>query len=249
MSAAPCGDDPSECSANDVGDGFATWAFRDAVALAGHYSSGADARSYYAELATEIDGACASGALRCRSKWSVLFPELADANDIAHHFAQGFGTLLLLSSLSFDPIDPGTPDPGVRNGYAFVVRSIVDRAIDPGFLASRRLNVEREFGRTYRFLVPAAVAVALVLLVVRAIRSRRRRRFARNAQYLVLFGSAVGGVVVLTALLAAIDALSFPAFEAEYVGGMVPLVLFATTLALAVELPIVVRVLRRRLPA
>ena len=248
MSAAPCGGDPSECGPTDVGDGFATWAFRDAVALAGHYTTGADARSYYVRLAAELDRACASGALRCRSTWSVLFPELADVNDIAHHFAEGIGSLLVLSSLSFDPLDPGTPAPGVRNGYAFVVRSIVDRGIDPAFPASWRLDVERDFGRTYRVLVPAGIVTAFGFLIVRLLRARRRAR-GRNAAYVVLWVTAVAGVVVLMGLLAAIDTLSFPAFAAEYLGGVVPLVLFATTLTLAVELPIALRVLRRRLPA
>ena len=50
------------------------WAFRDAVAAAGHYRTARDARDYYTRLADEIDSACASGALRCLPPRATLAP-------------------------------------------------------------------------------------------------------------------------------------------------------------------------------
>ena len=54
--------------------GWFLWAFRDAVATAGHYRTARDASDYYTRLANEIDSACASGALRCRPPRATLAP-------------------------------------------------------------------------------------------------------------------------------------------------------------------------------
>ena len=45
--------------------GWFQWAFREAVAQAGHYASARTALAYYERLAAEIDAACAEGRLDC----------------------------------------------------------------------------------------------------------------------------------------------------------------------------------------
>ena len=61
---------------HEVAGGWFTWAFRDAVALAGHHSSASAARAFYAQLAKEVNAACDEGILKCRRKRSSLAPEL-----------------------------------------------------------------------------------------------------------------------------------------------------------------------------
>lgn len=61
---------------NEVAGGWFVWAFRDAVAAAGHHSSASAAREFYAQLATEVNAACNAGTLSCRAERASLAPEL-----------------------------------------------------------------------------------------------------------------------------------------------------------------------------
>jgi hypothetical protein len=61
---------------NEVAGGWFAWAFRDAVAAAGHHSSASAAADFYAQLANEVNAACDEGALSCRRKRASLAPEL-----------------------------------------------------------------------------------------------------------------------------------------------------------------------------
>ena len=62
----------SVCS--DIGGGWFLWALRDAAAAAGHHRSGDAAARYYRTLATEVDSACARGALTCGPERRTLMP-------------------------------------------------------------------------------------------------------------------------------------------------------------------------------
>lgn len=55
------------------------WAFREAVAAAGHYSSGRFPAEYYRTLAREVNGACTSGQLACVEKFTSLAPPWNEA--------------------------------------------------------------------------------------------------------------------------------------------------------------------------
>jgi hypothetical protein len=59
---------------DEVQAGFAMWEFRDAVADAGHYKSGADAMRFYGELADQIDAACDSGKIACLPPRATMQP-------------------------------------------------------------------------------------------------------------------------------------------------------------------------------
>lgn len=50
------------------------WEFRDAVAAAGHYSSGADAMNFYKKLAEEIGLACTNGMIPCFPPRATMLP-------------------------------------------------------------------------------------------------------------------------------------------------------------------------------
>jgi len=58
----------------EIAAGWFMWAFRDAVAAAGHYESGTSAANYYRRMATEINAACEDGKLDCFAKRSSVMP-------------------------------------------------------------------------------------------------------------------------------------------------------------------------------
>jgi hypothetical protein len=63
---------PEPCT--EVEAGWAIWEFRDAVAHAGHYRSGAEAMHYYDTLADQINAACDRGAIQCLPPRATLLP-------------------------------------------------------------------------------------------------------------------------------------------------------------------------------
>lgn len=58
----------------EIQGGWFIWAFRDAVASAGHYSEGKFPAKYYQTLANEVNAACDTGKLICISKPASLAP-------------------------------------------------------------------------------------------------------------------------------------------------------------------------------
>ena len=58
----------------EILSGWFIWAFRDAVAAAGHYKSAPEAMRFYDELAREINAACASGRIPCGPPRATLMP-------------------------------------------------------------------------------------------------------------------------------------------------------------------------------
>jgi hypothetical protein len=78
---------------DEVQTGYDMWEFRDAVANAGHYKSGADAMRFYGTLAGEIDAACDSKKIACLPPRSSMQPPFRpeylswtwrDAKEITH---------------------------------------------------------------------------------------------------------------------------------------------------------------------
>jgi hypothetical protein len=58
----------------DIPAGWFIWAFRQAVAAAGHYSSARDAFAFYERLAAEINTACDDGRIACLASRATLMP-------------------------------------------------------------------------------------------------------------------------------------------------------------------------------
>jgi hypothetical protein len=117
---------------SEIATAFFGWAFRDAVAGAGAYTSGATARAFYIKLSNEIDGACSAGKIRCRPKSTSPLPpiNIADIPAIAAHFTAGMVNLLTLNDLTIDPAywtQFAAPPPYARLDYSFVAQSILDR--------------------------------------------------------------------------------------------------------------------------
>ena len=64
----------TEVSCPEIHSGWFMWAFREAVARAGHYRSAPEALAYYDRLADEIDAACDSGKLDCLPARATMAP-------------------------------------------------------------------------------------------------------------------------------------------------------------------------------
>jgi hypothetical protein len=63
-------------SCGDYAGGWFMWALRDAVAERGYYSSPQAAADFYNQISMEIDSACKSGELKCRSKLIPFIPNI-----------------------------------------------------------------------------------------------------------------------------------------------------------------------------
>jgi len=127
-------------SCNDIPGSFFVWAFRDSVQIAGHYSSGSDARDFYLRLAREIDAACDSGAIRCTRKATTIFPNptLSQIPDFLTTFHDGVSMTTGFSDWSLG--HNLAPVNRVLEGqYAFVTGSILqDVQVFQGWLATDR---------------------------------------------------------------------------------------------------------------
>lgn len=73
--AAPwgCTGRPEACN-DEILSAWFLWALRDAVAMAGHYRSAAEADAFYVRLAGEIDAACERQTIPCRDARDTLAP-------------------------------------------------------------------------------------------------------------------------------------------------------------------------------
>jgi hypothetical protein len=111
---------------DDVSAGWFLWAFRDSVAGAGYYASGAKARAFYIRFSRELDAACDAGKLKCRAKSYSLAPTIhvSDAPGIVR-----YGTEALWHAATFDQYAAGDAEPldaddaHVKDDYAYVVGS------------------------------------------------------------------------------------------------------------------------------
>jgi hypothetical protein len=158
---------------NDIGGGWFVWAFRDAVALSGHYTSAASARSFYVAFASELDRACDSRVIACRPKGRTLAPPLAPAQvpAVFSHFAYAVRSFASLSTLTLARWPAGLVDPHLRADFEFVTRAVAipssDVSVYNGWLlhdSSKRVDVfgtDRDASATVAFSSSADVLAAL----------------------------------------------------------------------------------------
>ena len=215
-----------------IAGGWFVWFFRDAVALAGHYSSGVQARHYYLTLAEEIDAACERKALQCTANRHTLAPKvpLSAAPFILGDALRAAMNLARFDWLTFDDA-AATTAPVVD-----LFRSTVDDRLsvdvtDPADHALKRRD-QRAIASVYRKIVPPLTALSFVALGVRLVASIRRRRFDPIAAIAL---SCLAAAATLLLLLATIEELSFPALSFEYWKPLYPMTLFGNVLVLSAD--------------
>ena len=235
----------------DIHGGWFIWAFRDSISVAGYYSSGAKARSFYVRLANEIDTACDSGKIHCWSKGHTLSPPLKLANVPAlgsntvdaFRIAATFEQFIILPPYYVGPAS-------LRPDYDFIVRSVDDGfGVEP---AAKDDELKRailvEIAHTYEQLFPFWVVLALIALFARFGALLRHRSHLEHADYVGIAASLLTGIISLATVLALVTTLSFPALNPEYMSPLYPVLLLTVLLITAIEAPGLVRYVTERLP-
>lgn len=236
---------------NDIGGGWFEWALRDAVALAGHYTSGKDARVFYSELASELDRACDSGEIRCRPKGNPLLPPLTMAQIPVRisNFAYGVWMTATLAPLSLTHVgwSPYLPQLG---DYDFVATSVVLEGEPTDFDSGFKWGVLDEIAQVYQHLTPLWIGIVLVATVIRVARVVRKR-LTRVPDYVLLVLSVMMSGGCLLAMLALLNALApsgVAMFTGEYMNSLFPLIFFALAVATSFEGAVAYRFICRRFP-
>ncbi len=225
--AASCEALPVSCG--DVGGGWFIWLFREAVARDGHYASAARARSFYRDLAVEIDGLCASGTVECtRARRSVVPPfgwHLTP--DLLGAAARGAWRLVRSDGFIAEPW-PSTGPQRVRERYARITRSAIAEA--PAGSAgghappSVQSRLRGSLAAAYGWLGPLLVAAALA----GTLRECRRAAKDRELAFLVVLVALGLAVLARLLLLASVDVTSFRAMHPRLLAvAQPPLLLFS----------------------
>jgi hypothetical protein len=197
----------------DLTAGFFPYALRGALAATGHETSAREAQRFLRELGDQIASACSSRALSCGKPPSGMLPrsELIDVSAVAGSAATGGGYLLTFGL--------GNQERPPSSGSAANWQTF---ALLAGVAATPEAQRAKETGplrrahwlEASRWLYGIAAVAALPLALAGYVLALRRRRLP----FLLV---ALGVVAVVTtlarlALLAVIDATSFPAVETSY---------------------------------
>jgi hypothetical protein len=206
----------------DITAGFFLWALRDAVAGAGHYSSGANARAFYLKLSAELDAACDAHKFKCRAKsWSLSPPiYLSDVPVIAVDAAAG-----LWHAVTFDQFRIGGDDPSIisidgdLSDYEQIVGFVAPTSIDfqvrkqgwrPYYagLGVRSELLERLAG-AYQKITPLLCVLFIILVRLRAYRCICRGLAYRMKMYFVIEAGILVALAGNCLLLRTVSAVSF----------------------------------------
>jgi hypothetical protein len=230
----------------EMAGGWFMWALRDAVALAGHCTSGAESMAFYARLAREVNEACDQGRLGpCGPRRSGFVPPLRP-----EYFQSFLRTLPDVATFftSFDEMDTarqqsvGTPeqlDMFAKLSHERVATADTDPSESPRQVRLDRVRISWLAGisRFYHKLAlwtGLSAVLALLVAVVVLIRSRRLSFFA------ILGIGLLGSIGALVAAISMIQVTSFPAVNTGYFSGAYGLWLlfmFSGWLALTEAMP------------
>jgi hypothetical protein len=234
----------------EIRAGWFMWALRDAVANTGHYASARLAKRFYAQLADEINMACANGALDCLPERQTLIPPFRwDYIKDTAVAAAKMGAFMATFESAVVPSDPMAcvvDDCGQIRRYAYfldIVRTSI--FIRPPWLAvdefrrrstSLKVPVQKRSAviasamsgitTAYRTLMPWLLAAGAMSYILACQLSLKRRQIEP-----LLAAASIAGIVVVTriGLLAYLDATAIPSQNSLYLSPAYPaLVLFAT---------------------
>jgi hypothetical protein len=90
----------------EIGAGIFAWALRDAVALAGHYTSPREASGFYARIASEIGAACDLKQLECERQWFAELPPVT-WSELAEVPQRMLSAIAMVFSARHQPVDGG----------------------------------------------------------------------------------------------------------------------------------------------
>ena len=236
---------------DDIHVGWLIWAFRDSVEDAGYYKNGATTRAFYVRLAAEIDAACSAKRIACMPKSRTLSPPMR-LSDIPAITADIWSATM--SAVHFDNYQASPAyyvgPPAVRLDYDFIVRSVDDGfGKEPaGIDDDLKRAILVEISHTYTELLPWwTLAVVLTILARLALFALRRAQ-PSALDHIVLAPIIALGFLTMTTVLALVDTLAFPSFNADYMSPLFPVLMLMVTLVTAVEVPDAAHWIVDRLP-
>jgi hypothetical protein len=199
---------------NEIPAAFFIWAFRDSVAAAGYYDSGAKVLGFYRQMGEEIAGACDAGRLECRTFSSSLVPPWRP-----EYNALVLPTVysVLKKTVTYDGFN-GMAD-HFRNAVPKELMQLFAEVTGEKLLSSKRggedaypyyfthLNREKmrilgQLGHIFQIVTPPLALAALVLLLVNLIRAWRRRHLPLLTVFSVAAATGVMGITAVMTLLA-----------------------------------------------
>lgn len=205
----------------EIGAGWFMWTLRDAVIRAGHGGSAVEVAAYYRRLAREINDACDRGAIAAGPRRSGFVPPLRsehlhpfrDSAVAGFHLLTGFGQM----SVRTEP-SAGSPEELAR--FAKLTRGRLSptagQPAAPVWMESARLATLDAVRAAYAAAAPWAGAASLLALLAASALALRRRVVPFFA---VLAVACAGSIAALLAIVALINATSFPALNTGYLSG------------------------------
>lgn len=232
---------------NEIAGGWFLWAFRDAVARRGYYSSVSAAESYYSRIAEEISQAQGAGLLPRVGSPISLMPPLSSDNLslIPESFRSAFTFLLYQKHI---PLDQG-PSVGTKErladfrsflGNPKTVPSVEEPANPPGKF--KALKTKRSLIRFYKAATPVLLWLSLLSLVGILLAVFFKRNKAAFRPLLAIVGLAIAALFFSRIfMIVLVDICSFPAIGTNYLGPGFPWLPAFSVLCLSLLLQILKR--------
>ncbi|WP_415908504.1 hypothetical protein [Oleiharenicola sp. Vm1] len=183
-----------------IAAGWFMWAFRDAVAAAGHYSSAREALAFYRRIADEVNRACDQGRIPARGPRSGFAPPWHPE----HAAAIRHGVpLFLRGAFDFSGFEPNPPESIGTDDEVRIFRDITHDRISPApratyieLPAQRRLDAAkldllRWLGRNIGPWLTSLIVLAHLAAFVRFVQLVRARQFSWPFAFAV--GAWAGG--------------------------------------------------------
>ena len=225
----------AECA--DIG-GWWVWAFRDSVALAGHYDNGRDAAAFYETIGREIDDACSRKLIACWNKSASMAPHLTSAI-IPPVLIHAAGAPAIVASFQDLPLT----QPPFAVPLPTVVETYRDVTFEPLLMAGmaqsqsgpppNKLAVLEEIENVYQTLTAPFAILGVTIVGWRLLWMLRKRRID---DYCVILGAIATSASALLIILSIIEVTSFNGLNSEYLAPLYPLAIVVAALPAIIEL-------------
>jgi len=195
----------------EIAGGWGIWAFRDAVALAGHYSDGKSAMAFYKKLAQEVNDACDRGEVDCHEAPMIntLSPRLrsGDCMEISRGLFKALSLIITHQRIRAEVNSTENTD-GDR---AHILKKIGTNNFYSAKHSSLKISVLRALINLYSSAIPLLLLFSLAM-TLRANFGKKIGHVFQDKR-LMIMAACVVLVLARSLLLSAIDATSFPALK------------------------------------
>lgn len=222
-------------SSDEIAGPWFMWALRDAVQFTGHCRTGRHATDYYAQLAHEVNSACACGQLDCGPPRATMRPAWRPGDGM--RLARTLGSMLthvvefrgcqpcakastgplqgqqFMSRMAREPISGGDPPPPASGGWTPI---------------TTRLGVLQRIGWAYQVCAPV-VAILAVCLWLHSLYLVVQHR--QNVAFHLVMLAVLAGFVCRIVMLSLIDISWIPSINTLYPAPAYPLLLLFVCLS------------------